>query len=101
VGLEYETNSMKTRFLPKQAAERFRAKPSYLQCYHYLAVPKGDSNVPSRRASREPLREKVFSYYTKRERQLLEQAANLESRSLSSFVALAALERARRILGRS
>src|SRR5215475_1708178 len=72
-----------------------------LQCYHYLAVPKGDSNVPSRRTAKEPLREKVFSYYTKKERQLLERAAELESRSLSSFVALAAIERARRILGRS
>jgi len=41
----------------------------------------------------------VFSYYTKKERRLLEQAAERESRSLSSFVALAAIERARRILG--
>lgn len=72
-----------------------------VQCYHCLAVPKGDYNVPSRRTAREPLREKVFSYYTKKERQLLEQAAERESRSLSSFVALAAIERARRILGRS
>jgi Protein of unknown function (DUF1778) len=72
-----------------------------LQCYHCLAVPKGDSNVPSRRTAKEPLREKVFSYYTRKERQLLEQAAERESRSLSSFVALAAIERARRILGRS
>jgi len=64
-------------------------------------VPKGDSNVPSRRTAKEPLREKVFSYYTRKERQLLEQAADSESRSLSSFVALAAIERARRILGRN
>ena len=70
------------------------------QCYHCLAVPKGYSNVPSRRTAKEPLREKVFSYYTKRERQLIEEAAELESRSLSSFVALAAIEHARRILGR-
>jgi uncharacterized protein (DUF1778 family) len=42
----------------------------------------------------------VFSYYTKKERQLVEDAAEQESRSLSSFVALAALERARQILGR-
>jgi uncharacterized protein (DUF1778 family) len=64
-------------------------------------VPKGDTNVPSRRTAREPLREKVFSYYTKKERRLVEQAAEREARSLSSFVALAALERARRILGGS
>ena len=71
-----------------------------LQCYHYLAVPKRDSKVPSRRAAKDPLRAKVFSYYTNKERQLVEEAAEYESRSLSSFVALAALERARQILGR-
>jgi uncharacterized protein (DUF1778 family) len=38
----------------------------------------------------------VFSYYTQEE--LLEKAAKLERRSLSSFVALAALERAQRII---
>jgi len=42
----------------------------------------------------------VFSYYSKKERELVEQAAEKESRSLSSFVALAALERARQILGK-
>jgi uncharacterized protein (DUF1778 family) len=46
------------------------------------------------------MRAKVFSYYTLEERQLLEQAAKQESRSLSSFVALAALDRARRVIGR-
>jgi hypothetical protein len=70
------------------------------QCYHCLAVPTDDSNVPSRRTAKEPLREKVFSYYTKKERRLIEEAAGRESRSLSSFVALAAIERAQRILGR-
>jgi uncharacterized protein (DUF1778 family) len=63
-------------------------------------VPKRDTNVPSRRAAKDPLRAKVFSYYTIKERQLVEEAAKHESRSLSSFVALAALEQARRILGR-
>jgi hypothetical protein len=70
------------------------------QCYHCLAVPKRDSKVPSRRSAKDPLRAKVFSYYSKKERELVEQAAEHESRSLSSFVALAALERARQILGR-
>jgi len=63
-------------------------------------VPKGDSNVPSRRTAKEPLRDKVFSYYTKSERRLIEEAAERESRSLSSFVALAAIDRAQRVLGR-
>lgn len=61
---------------------------------------KSDPTIPSRRAAKDPLRAKVFSYYTKQERQLVEEAAKRESRSLSSFVALAALERARRVIGR-
>ena len=40
----------------------------------------------------------MFSYYTQEERRLLEKAAKQERRSLSSFVALAALERAHRIV---
>jgi uncharacterized protein (DUF1778 family) len=42
----------------------------------------------------------VFSYFTAEERQMIEQAAKVESRSLSSFVALAALERARKLISR-
>ncbi len=61
---------------------------------------KSDHNVPSRRTAKGLLRAKVFSYYTFEERRLIEQAAKLEARSLSSFVALAALERARRVTGR-
>jgi uncharacterized protein (DUF1778 family) len=63
-------------------------------------VPKNAHNVPSRRTAKRPMRAKVFSYYTLEERQLLEEAAKRESRSLSSFVALAALDRARRVTGR-
>jgi len=40
----------------------------------------------------------VFSYYTQEERRMLEKAAKQERRSLSSFVALAAIERAQRII---
>jgi hypothetical protein len=90
---------VRARFIQIDAMPLLKPCQPY-QCYHYLAVPKGDSNVPSRRSAKEPLREKVFSYYTKKERQLVEEAAERESRSLSSFVALAAIEHARRILGR-
>ncbi len=55
-------------------------------------------HIPSRRTGKTPLGAKVFSYYTQDERKLLEKAAKAERRSLSSFVALAALERAQRIL---
>jgi uncharacterized protein (DUF1778 family) len=60
-----------------------------------------NKKVPSRRSAKKPLRAKVFSYYTPEERLLVEQAASIESRSLSSFVALAALERARQITGKT
>ena len=52
-----------------------------------------EEHIPSRRTGKTPLGAKVFSYYTQEERRLLEKAAKLERRSLSSFVALAALER--------
>ncbi len=58
-------------------------------------------HIPSRRTGKKPLGAKVFSYYTQEERRLIEQAARLEHRSLSSFVAIAALERAQRVLGRT
>lgn len=58
------------------------------------------NQVPSRRSAKKLLRAKVFSYLTSEERQLVEQAANIESRSISSFVALAALERARQVTGK-
>ena len=40
----------------------------------------------------------MFSYYTQEERRLLEKAAKLERRSLSRFVALAALQQAQRTI---
>jgi hypothetical protein len=61
------------------------------------AVAKRD-HIPSRRTGKTPLGAKVFSYYTQEERRLLEKAAKLERRSLSSFVALASIERAQRII---
>ena len=57
-----------------------------------------EEHIPSRRTGKTPLGAKVFSYYTQEERRLLEKAAKLERRSLSSFVALAAIERAQRII---
>jgi uncharacterized protein (DUF1778 family) len=62
-------------------------------------VAKKD-HIPSRRTGNGPLGAKVFSYYTPKERKLLEKAAEMEHRSLSSFVATAALERALKVLGR-
>jgi uncharacterized protein DUF1778 len=64
------------------------------------AVAKKD-HIPSRRTGKGPLGAKVFSYYTQDERRLIEKAAKREHRSLSSFVALAAVERAQRVLGRN
>ena len=63
-------------------------------------MAKEDPYIPSRRTGKGPLGAKVFSYYTQEERRLIEKAARLEHRSLSSFVAIAAVERARQVLGR-
>jgi uncharacterized protein (DUF1778 family) len=54
--------------------------------------------IASRRKETTPLGSKVFSYYTQRERKLLEKAARLERRSLSSFVAIAAVDRANQVI---
>ena len=64
-------------------------------------VAKKDNYIPSRRTGKGPLGAKVFSYYTQDERRLIEKAAKLEHRSLSSFVAIAAVERAQRVVGRN
>lgn len=71
-----------------------------VQCYHSGTVSKKD-HIPSRRTGKIPLGAKVFSYYTQEERRLIEKAAKLEHRSLSSFVAIAAIDRAQRVLGRT
>ena len=64
------------------------------------AVAKKDRYIPSRRTGKVPLGAKVFSYYTQEERRMIEKAAKQERRSLSSFVAIASVERAQRVLGR-
>ena len=64
-------------------------------------VANKDRYIPSRRTGKAPLGAKVFSYYTQEERRLIERAAKLEHRSLSSFVAIASVEQARRVLGRN
>jgi uncharacterized protein (DUF1778 family) len=52
----------------------------------------------SRRRSREPLGRKTFVYLTEEERTLVDHAAASERRSVSSFIANAAVEAAERIL---
>jgi hypothetical protein len=79
---------------------------THLYCVMLLSgsiatVAKKDTYIPSRRTGKGPLGAKVFSYYTQDERRLVEKAAKLEHRSLSSFVAIAAVERAQRVLGRN
>ena len=83
-----------------------RHHPNHAHCVILLSgsittVAKKDTYIPSRRTGKGPLGAKVFSYYTQDERRLVEKAAKLEHRSLSSFVAIAAVERAQRVLGRN
>ena len=52
----------------------------------------------SRRRSPESLNKKILVYFTQAERQLVDQAANIERRSISSFVANAAIVAAERLI---
>ena len=54
----------------------------------------------SRRRSPQPLGRKTFVYLAEAERTLIDQAAAAERRSISSFIANAAVEAAERIVGR-
>jgi uncharacterized protein (DUF1778 family) len=52
----------------------------------------------SRRRSKQALGQKAFVYLTAEERQLINKAADVERRSVSGFIANAAVESARRLL---
>ncbi len=62
-------------------------------------MSKKDKYIPSRRTADAPLRKKVFSYYTVKEHDLIKRAAREEGSSLSRFVAWAAINRAKQVLG--
>ncbi|SPF35905.1 hypothetical protein SBA1_1470019 [Candidatus Sulfotelmatobacter kueseliae] len=54
----------------------------------------------SRRRSKSPLSRKIFVYFTDEERQLVDGAADAERRSISSFVANAAIAAAEEVRSR-
>ena len=54
----------------------------------------------SRRRAEQPLGRKTFVYLTEEERRLVDRAAELERRSVSSFIANAAVGAAERIVAR-
>jgi len=54
----------------------------------------------SRRRSRQTLNKKILVYFTQAERELVDQAAELERRSISSFVANAAILAAERLVAK-
>lgn len=62
-------------------------------------MAKKDQYIPSRRHTDAPRRKKVFSYYTVKEHNLIDRAARKEEISLSSFVAKAAIKKAKEMLG--
>ena len=106
----YQLLRVSTRLSELSLTLRFQLKTleagPTLHCIMLLSgsiavVAKKDRYIPSRRTGEGPLGAKVFSYYTQDERRLVEKAAKLEHRSLSSFVAIAAVERAQRVLGRN
>ena len=70
----------------------------FLRCT--IAAMKKGSAPKSRRRSRQPLGRKTFVYLTEEERTLVDDAAAAERRSVSSFIANAAVEAAERIVDR-
>ncbi|HKV82099.1 MAG TPA: DUF1778 domain-containing protein [Candidatus Sulfotelmatobacter sp.] len=61
---------------------------------------KKESTFKSRRRSRETLGKKILVYFTQAERELVDKAADLERRSVSSFVANAAIIAAERTVAK-
>jgi uncharacterized protein (DUF1778 family) len=54
----------------------------------------------SRRRSKQALSKQILVYFTPKERELVDKAADLERRSISSFVANAAIVAAEKILAK-
>ncbi len=63
-----------------------------------IAAMKKGSAPKSRRRSRQTLDKKILVYFTQAERELVDKAAELERRSISSFVANAAIVAAERLV---
>ena len=65
-----------------------------------LALMKKGSAPKSRRRSRKTLSKKILVYFTLSERELIDKAADLERRSISSFVANAAIVAAEHLVAK-
>ena len=70
----------------------------FLRCT--IAGMKKEVAPKSRRRSRQTLNKKILVYFTQAERELVDQAAELERRSISSFVANAAILAAERLVAK-
>jgi hypothetical protein len=68
----------------------------FLRCT--IAPMKKAPGPKSRRRSRQTLSKKILVYFTPAEREIVDKAADLERRSISSFVANAAIAAAERLV---
>jgi uncharacterized protein (DUF1778 family) len=59
-----------------------------------IGIMSRNNSAISRRRSKPHLERKTFVYFTDEERKIIDQAAKLERRSISSFIANAALDAA-------
>jgi len=66
----------------------------------YHSAMRKTRSSSSRRRMEQPLGRKTFVYLTEEERRLVDEAAASERRSVSSFIANAAVEAAERIISR-
>lgn len=71
----------------------------FLRCT--IAAMKKGVAPKSRRRSRQTLDKKILVYFTQAERDLVDKAADLDRRSISSFVANAAIAAAERLVTKS
>jgi uncharacterized protein DUF1778 len=89
--------------LPRSSAKPMEPKEAlgspFLRCT--IARMKKGAAPKSRRRSRERLGRKTFVYLTDEERRLVDHAAASERRSVSSFIANAAVEAAERLINRN
>ncbi|MGO9347176.1 MAG: DUF1778 domain-containing protein [Terriglobales bacterium] len=84
--------------LRQEAEPKATLGSPFLRCT--IAAMKKGSAPKSRRRSQQPLGRKTFVYLTEEERTLVDQAAAAERRSVSSFIANAAVKAAERIIDR-
>ena len=98
-------DSIVVSHFPQLSSLKRREPAASLGIRHFFGVPwpvmKNARPSTSRRRADQPLLRKTFVYLTSEERRLIDEAAASERRSISSFIANAAVEAAERVVRRA